>query len=298
MSSSLDSTTLSLILTEILGSAPQILLDDYTNIPHDNVRQTTEAFEGVLRDWIERDIPEGARREAYLAELERGIIAIQTRIGSHSDFAFDLFEVWVWRNIFDIPANVAPYIVMPHHEDLDLTISDKEEEETRSELALLRRRLEAMKRIGELLVDGVKASRRRRRRADRMLQELSFLQATDELQPLPPAIMPLFEKLKEVPRTSDLASMPAPSASDEKRPWEASHDQFLAWSTAKLVRETRKPGERGKKLLIGQDEQANAEYLRQLDDAAGEEGRSDEKRDGKGKGKAILLDTDGDTLMS
>lgn len=140
----LDSTTLNLILTEILGASPQILLDDYTNVSHDNVRQTTEGLEGGVRDWIEREVPEGPQRRAYLAELESGVIALQTLIDSHSDFAFDLFEVWVWRNIFDVPSHVAPHIVMPHHKGLDLTITEKEEQNAREELALLRRRLEAV----------------------------------------------------------------------------------------------------------------------------------------------------------
>ena len=143
MASSLDPTTLNLLLTEVLGVSPQILLDDYTNIAHDNVRQTTEGLEGGVRDWIERDVPIEQRTKC-LAELESGIIALQTLIDSHSDFAFDLFEVWVWRNIFDVPANVAQHLVMPHHKGLDLTITEKQESEARDELALLRRRLEAV----------------------------------------------------------------------------------------------------------------------------------------------------------
>jgi len=143
MASSLDATTLNLLLTEVLGVSPQILLDDYTNIPHDNVRQTTEALEEGVRGWIEREVPT-EQRTACLAELESGVIALQTLIDSHSDFAFDLFEVWVWRNIFDVPAHVAQHIIMPHHKGLDLTITEKQESEAREELAMLRGRLEAV----------------------------------------------------------------------------------------------------------------------------------------------------------
>lgn len=139
----LDATTQNLLLTEILGASPQILLDDYTNIAHDNVRQTTEALEGGVRDWIEREVPT-EQQTACLAELESGVIALQTLIDSHSDYAFDLFEVWVWRNIFSVPANVAQHLVMPHHKGLDLTITEERESEARAELAILRRRFEAV----------------------------------------------------------------------------------------------------------------------------------------------------------
>ena len=143
MASSLDATTQNLLLTEVLGTPPQILLDDYTNIAHENVRQTTEGLEGGVRHWIEREVSM-EQRTACLAELESGVIALQTLIDSHSDFAFDLFEVWVWRNIFDVPANVAQHIVMPHHRGLDLTITEKQEIEAHEGLAMLRKRLEAV----------------------------------------------------------------------------------------------------------------------------------------------------------
>jgi len=39
-----------------------------------------------------------------------------------------------------------------------------------------------MTRIDELLADGVKASRRRKERAEKMLHELEFLESTDELR--------------------------------------------------------------------------------------------------------------------
>ena len=39
-----------------------------------------------------------------------------------------------------------------------------------------------MTRIDELLADGVKASRRRKERAEKMLHELKFLESTDELR--------------------------------------------------------------------------------------------------------------------
>lgn len=39
-----------------------------------------------------------------------------------------------------------------------------------------------MTRIDELLAEGVKASRRRKARAEQMLRELEFLESTDEIR--------------------------------------------------------------------------------------------------------------------
>ena len=48
-----------------------------------------------------------------------------------------------------------------------------------------------MTRIDELLADGVKASRRRKERAEKMLHELEFLESTDELRACECHIFPL-----------------------------------------------------------------------------------------------------------
>lgn len=48
-----------------------------------------------------------------------------------------------------------------------------------------------MTRIDELLADGVKASRRRKARAEKMLHELEFLESTDELRARECYILPV-----------------------------------------------------------------------------------------------------------
>lgn len=154
----MDQSTLEILLTEILGVSPQVLLDDYTNIGHENVRHTIEGVEGTIHEFINLHEPPlpPSQRERYLAELESGTIALQTLIDSHADFSFDLFEVWTWRNLFTVPEEAAKWIVVPHQKGLDLTISESEEQETRDELALLRRRLEAVSATPTVVVNSIK----------------------------------------------------------------------------------------------------------------------------------------------
>lgn len=156
----MDQNTLELLLTEILGTSPQVILDDYTNVAHENVRNITDSLEQGVHAWLDAEsasIPP-AQRKAYLDELERGTVALQTLIDSHADFSFDLFEAWTWRNIFSVPPEAAERIVMPHHKGLDLTITEREETEARDELAGLRRKLEAVSMF--TTVDGLSRCRR------------------------------------------------------------------------------------------------------------------------------------------
>lgn len=86
----------------------------------------------------------------------------------------------------------------------------------------------------------------------------------DMIHPLVlPTVMSLFEKLKQVPKTSEL-SIPAPTS--DKPVWEASHDGFLAWGTAKAIRESRKPSERDVHSRLGRNAEAAADFLRRMDD--------------------------------
>lgn len=152
-----DKFTSELLVTEILGFSPHLLLDDYTNVSHETVKLIIETVEAGVRNWIDeqyrdQDAPltekQRKKHQAYLLELENGGIALQTLIDSHSDLAFDSFETWAWRNIFYIPPDLT--IVAPHHKGLDLTITEKEDQEARAELLRLRKRLEAVRTLDSM----------------------------------------------------------------------------------------------------------------------------------------------------
>lgn len=142
----IDKSNLDLLLTEILGVAPQTLLDDYVNVGNENVRNITESIEETLEYFISNPSSglSQSERDAYKNELETGIIEFQTLLDSHTDWSFDKFETWCWRNTFMISPEVMKCMAVPHQKGLDLTISEREEKETREELAFLRGKLEAV----------------------------------------------------------------------------------------------------------------------------------------------------------
>lgn len=112
--------------------------------------------------------------------------------------------------------------------------------------------------------------------------------------------MSLFEKLKQVPKTSELGTLTQAPVSG-KPVWEASHDGFLAWGTSKAIKETRKPSERDVRARLGKNAEAAADFLRQMDDAAKQEGNGSANLSGGGTGMGNLngeKDVDGDTSMS
>ncbi len=133
-----DPHTTEQLLTDILGFSPQLFLDDLTNIAHNNVRMTVEAVELFLRHWIEK---QDTKPDALNQELETGIATLQTFLDSHTDLAFDLFESWAWRNVFQVPP--IP-MVTPHHQGLDLTIPEDEETRLRRELEKQKLKLDAV----------------------------------------------------------------------------------------------------------------------------------------------------------
>lgn len=79
-------------------------------------------------------------------------------------------------------------------------------------------------------------------------------------------MIPLFQKLRQAPRAGDLPSSSQPTSSSS-RPWETSHDAFLAWGANKAIRETTN-GRDGK---AAQDAAAVAEYVKGMDEDAMDE---------------------------
>ncbi|KAF9515109.1 hypothetical protein BS47DRAFT_1342258 [Hydnum rufescens UP504] len=262
----MDPLTANLLVTEILGFSPQLLLDDLTNIPHNNVQLTVEAVETFLRAWVEKQ--DHSKRPAYDKELEEGLAALQTLLDSHSDRAFDLFEAWAWRNVFEIPPDIP--IVMPHHEGLDLTITDEEERALYLELDLARKKLEATKRMELLLTKAVKASSQRRARAEKQVQDAEFLTSTEQLLSSIPLVTDLHHKVSQMTDTKKMKipdDLPQFKIDPDKRLWEASQSGFLSWMTSRAIEITRGPSDVDMDMDIG-DELPAAQFARKIAERA------------------------------
>ena len=128
-----------LLLPEILGFVPQLLLDDIINIANNAVQDGVNGMEEFLEKWVDaRAAREGGDWDGT-QEVEQGLVAFQTLLEYHTDIAFDFFEAWSLRNIFAIPPDLP--IVMPHQQNLDLTMTPEKGKEVTDELEDLRAKL-------------------------------------------------------------------------------------------------------------------------------------------------------------
>lgn len=80
----------------------------------------------------------------------QGLVAFTTLLESHTDTAFDFFEVWSKRNIFYFSPDLP--IVTPHQKGLDLTTRPEEEAELLTEIEELRRRIENVSRSFDIRI--------------------------------------------------------------------------------------------------------------------------------------------------
>lgn len=127
------------LVTEILGFAPQLLLDDVINIANEAVTLAVDGMEEFLLNEVANGKIKGDRDQ----EIEQGLVAFQTLLESHIDIAFDFFELWSLRNIFAIPANLP--VVTPHHQGLNLKYEPERELELMTEIEDLRRKIQTVR---------------------------------------------------------------------------------------------------------------------------------------------------------
>jgi kinetochore protein Mis12/MTW1 len=127
MSAPTDTTTE--LMTEHLQYAPLSFIDDVINSANAILYQSMDAFEEYLRGTLipslplsttqsktfDLDAPPDEEREALYKELEFGMAQVETLLENAIDRNFDAFELYVLRNVFNVPAEVDGYIRLEHH---------------------------------------------------------------------------------------------------------------------------------------------------------------------------------------
>ena len=133
MSAPTDTTTE--LMTEHLQYAPLTLIDDVINSANAILYQSMDAFETYVRDTIipsipssstsstqaktfNLDAPEDTERDALHKELEFGMAQVETLLENAVDRNFDAFELYVLRNVFNVPEDVDGYLRLQHHQVL------------------------------------------------------------------------------------------------------------------------------------------------------------------------------------
>ncbi|KAF8231169.1 hypothetical protein L208DRAFT_1362514 [Tricholoma matsutake] len=234
-----------LLLPEILGFSPQLLLDDIINIANNAVQDGVNGMEEFLQKWVD----ERAAREAgdwdSTQEVEQGLVAFQTLLEYHTDIAFDFFEAWSLRNIFAIPyvdgEGDLP-VVVPHQEGLDLTCTAEreQEQELMDECEELRRKIDNQRRLKRLYTRARHASAAQRRKAERRLSRLSMLKSPslDLLNIIPHKLTAIYQSASSLP-PMDSSSMPVTLVDPGKRPWETNKAGYVNWAVRQLVERTK-----------------------------------------------------------
>lgn len=131
MSAPTDTTTE--LMTEHLQYAPLTFIDDVINSANAILYQAMDAFEAYLRDTIiplipttttsststakafDLDASNDSERDALYTELEFGMAQVETLLENAVDRNFDAFELYVLRNVFNVPDDVDGYLRLQHH---------------------------------------------------------------------------------------------------------------------------------------------------------------------------------------
>ncbi|KAG7099582.1 hypothetical protein E1B28_001412 [Marasmius oreades] len=262
------STVPPLLITEALGFSPQLLLDDIINIANAAVTDGVNGLEGFLQQWVEK---RSAGKQNYNnQEIEQGLVAFQTLLEHHTDLAFDFFEAWCLRNIFAIPSELP--IVLPHQENLDLTIKPGKEEELMEEVARLRAQVDNQQRLHLLLSRALRVAKKKRLQAEKRLDKVSTVdsQRLDILGKLPQQLMAMNNAVINLPPL-DPATIAAltqfPLNEPGKREWETSKTGYLNWAVTQLTERTREdqPGSSAvvHSIMHNVEEIGKADQLRQ-----------------------------------
>jgi kinetochore protein Mis12/MTW1 len=139
MSAPTDTTTE--LMTEHLQYAPLTLIDDVINSANAILYQSMDAFETYLRDTLIPSIPttsttstkkpfdldasQDTEKEELFTELEFGMAQVETLLENAVDRNFDAFELYVLRNVFNVPEEVEGYLRLQHHQVWPIRFSEK-----------------------------------------------------------------------------------------------------------------------------------------------------------------------------
>ncbi|KAG6831477.1 hypothetical protein H0H92_010386 [Tricholoma furcatifolium] len=261
-----------LLLPEILGFSPQLLLDDIINIANNAVQDGVNGMEEFLQKWVDTRSERQNDDWDSTQDVEQGLVAFQTLLEHHTDLAFDFFEAWSLRNIFAIPPDLP--IVVPHQQDLNLTQTPEKEQELMDEIEQLRRRLDNQRRLRRMYTHTRRVSQRLQRREEERLAQLSILQSPslDILHSLPQKFVAMFNAVTALPplEASSLISL---SHGPGKRLWETGRTGYKNWAVGQLLARAESGDAGGKSVVDTLMEHAHevgrAEQLRTAVEAMG-----------------------------
>ncbi|KAF7966055.1 hypothetical protein HWV62_40244 [Athelia sp. TMB] len=229
-------TAPTILLPEILGFSPQLLLDDVINSANSAVTASVDGMEMFLLRWADGRAKEGKGKseDDITQEIEQGLVAFQTLLESHVDIAFDFFELWSLRNIFAVPADLP--IVVPHHKGLDLESPPEKETELMAEIDDLRQKIDNQRRLKRLYTRAARKSRLQLKHSQSQLEMITFLRSPQLqiLGALPASLTQMCDEVASLP-AQDPTSAQLPLPDPGKRPWEMNKTGYFQWAVGQSL---------------------------------------------------------------
>ncbi|KAG6841611.1 hypothetical protein C0991_009036 [Blastosporella zonata] len=261
-----------LLIPEILGFSPQLLLDDIINIANNAVQDGVNGMEEFLEKWVDARAERQGGDWDSTQDVEQGLVAFQTLLEHHTDLAFDIFEAWSLRNIFALPSDLP--IVVPHQQNFDLIQTPEREQELTDELEELRKQLDNQRRLQRMYKYALQLSERQRRREEDKLERLSLLKSPslDIFGALSTKFLTMYNAIAALPPL-DTSTVTSLSHDPGKRQWETSATGYKNWAVAQLLDKAESGGAGAKSvvdtLMERVHEVGRAEQLRTAVEAMG-----------------------------
>ncbi|TFK96761.1 Mis12 protein-domain-containing protein, partial [Pterulicium gracile] len=252
----------SLLIPEILGFSPQLLLDDLVDAANEVQLQVVEGMDTFLQRWADdraksrsqpsnsnsqssSQNPSDAQQQAEwdaTEEVESGIISFQTLLQEHTDIAFDLFEVWTLRNVFSVRhprhEDLEKYIQLRHHVGVVQEGREREGEAVEG-LVESRRKLSAQRALKRTYTLALSQTRTRLARLRALTASYSALDnpALTTQHSIPPQLHALNSSLTDLPDmdAAHFASQLPPSSGPTEEMWEAGETGYLNWAVGQVV---------------------------------------------------------------
>ncbi|KAJ3176493.1 hypothetical protein HDU87_005187 [Geranomyces variabilis] len=181
------------LITEQLGWAPVSYIDDIINALNDLAYKGISSFEQWLRAY-------GLEEE----ETEKGLAATETLFENSIDKYFDKFELLVLQSIFVVPTNLP--IRLPHHEELDFSVSAVDEAQADEEIAGLRKAIASAQYLARKLQNEETATQKRIAALQQMKNDIESLASLSRTLPAQPLSLTIPTLLETVTQTRQLAA--------------------------------------------------------------------------------------------
>lgn len=154
------------LITEHLTFAPLSLVDDIINTANALLYKSVNAMEQLFTNLPPESIPD--------EEVETGIHKFETLLENAVDRNFDAMELFVLRNIVNIPEELVGWIQLKHHAGLDFSTDDSAEVE--EDIAKCRKTLAASQKVKAMIDRERHLNELKLEALDRHANELEFLE--------------------------------------------------------------------------------------------------------------------------